>query len=58
LGHIIDWPHLQSLEFLWAQGDDPMTGLQVTLERQVYAFVDWSPPSLPLWQGQTIYKYT
>jgi 3,4-dihydroxy 2-butanone 4-phosphate synthase/GTP cyclohydrolase II len=58
LGQIIAWPHLQSLEFLWAQGEDPMTGLQVTLERQVHSFADWSPSSLPLWQGQTIYKYT
>jgi 3,4-dihydroxy 2-butanone 4-phosphate synthase/GTP cyclohydrolase II len=39
--HIIDklltWPSIKRLEFLIASGDDPMLGLQVKLDRQVFS---------------------
>jgi 3,4-dihydroxy 2-butanone 4-phosphate synthase/GTP cyclohydrolase II len=46
------WPGLQQLEFLLAQGEDPMTGLQVTLERAHIRDLQQTA-----WQGQTIYHY-
>ncbi|BFM40814.1 bifunctional 3,4-dihydroxy-2-butanone-4-phosphate synthase/GTP cyclohydrolase II [Synechocystis sp. LKSZ1] len=46
------WPSLHQLEFLLAQGEDPMTGLQVTLERFNICDLQQTP-----WQGQTIYHY-
>ncbi|MEB3175790.1 MAG: bifunctional 3,4-dihydroxy-2-butanone-4-phosphate synthase/GTP cyclohydrolase II [Cyanobacteriota bacterium] len=48
---VLLWPDLERLELLWGQGDDPMTGLQVTLERRPY-----EPQSAP--QEQIIYCYS
>ena len=55
LNALATWPGLQRLEFLLAQGEDPMTGLQVTLERS--SLPDLRQRAQTAWQGQTIYHY-
>lgn len=47
LATLADWPHLRQLEFLIANGSDPLTSLQVQLDRQAIAL-----PTLPV-QGCT-----
>lgn len=37
LDRIAKWPHLSKLEFLIASGSDPLTNLQVQLQRQTFA---------------------
>lgn len=43
LDQIAAWPQVQRLEFLIAQGADPLTGLQVNLDRQFFPLSQ--PPS-------------
>lgn len=52
-----DWQDVNLLEFLIAVGEDPMTGLQVKLERQNY-HLDLKPSSLANnLEGQIIYSF-
>ncbi|MFM1842328.1 MAG: cyclohydrolase, partial [Cyanobacteriota bacterium] len=51
------WVNLEHLSLLLANGDDPMIGLQVGLDREDFSFDDLtSDPRCP-WQSQTIYSY-
>jgi 3,4-dihydroxy 2-butanone 4-phosphate synthase/GTP cyclohydrolase II len=47
IAHILDelsgWPQVERLEFLVSSGVDPMTGLQVQLDRQTFSLTQ--PPS-------------
>jgi 3,4-dihydroxy 2-butanone 4-phosphate synthase/GTP cyclohydrolase II len=51
------WPDLQAISFLIAHGDDPMEGLQVTLDRESLPLDKLMPQCLNSWQPQTIYTY-
>ncbi len=51
------WPNLKRLSLLLANGDDPMIGLQVSLEREVFSFEQLTPDCVNQWQPQTIYTY-
>lgn len=51
------WPNLESLSLLLANGDDPMIGLQVSLDRETFNFDSLTPYSSRQWQPQTIYTY-
>ena len=50
------WQNVSRLEFLIAPGDDPMTGLQVKLDRQNYS-LEQKPSSLDGIESQTIYSF-
>ena len=51
-------PNLQKLEFIVSPGTDPLTGLQVQLDRQVFA-IDQKPSTISkTLQTQTIYSFT
>lgn len=43
LDTLITWPYLDRLEFLVSPGSDPLTGLQVQLDRQIFSLSQ--PPS-------------
>lgn len=59
LDQIVTWPNLASLEFLLSNGNDPMTGLQVSLERTHYGLEDLLPSQqLQALTTQTIYSYS
>jgi 3,4-dihydroxy 2-butanone 4-phosphate synthase/GTP cyclohydrolase II len=59
LDQIVTWPNLASLEFLLSNGHDPMTGLQVSLERTHYGLEDLLPSQqLQALTTQTIYSYS
>jgi 3,4-dihydroxy 2-butanone 4-phosphate synthase / GTP cyclohydrolase II len=52
------WQDVSRLEFLVAPGDDPMTGLQITLDRQNYS-LDQKPSLLcNALESQIIYSFT
>ncbi|MEB3160025.1 MAG: bifunctional 3,4-dihydroxy-2-butanone-4-phosphate synthase/GTP cyclohydrolase II [Synechocystis sp.] len=51
------WPNLERLSVLLANGDDPMIGLQVSLDREDFRFDDLTPDAPCPWQPQTIYSY-
>ena len=51
------WPNLEHLSLLLANGDDPMIGLQVSLNRETFNLDGLTPNSLGQWQAQTIYTY-
>lgn len=55
LERIAKWPHLAKLEFLIASGSDPLTNLQVQLQRQTIAAGDLLKTCQQL-QPQTIYQ--
>ena len=51
-------PNLQKLEFIVSPGTDPLTGLQVQLDRQVFS-INQKPSSISsTLQTQTIYSFT
>ncbi|AGF51878.1 GTP cyclohydrolase II [Synechocystis sp. PCC 6803] len=52
------WPDLQALAFLIAQGKDPMETLQVSLDRENVSFADLTADALNQWQPQTVYTYS
>jgi 3,4-dihydroxy 2-butanone 4-phosphate synthase/GTP cyclohydrolase II len=52
------WPDLQALAFLIAQGKDPMETLQVSLDRENLPFADLTADALDQWQPQTVYTYS
>lgn len=51
------WPDLDNIALLLANGEDPMSGLQVGLDRETFSFDQLTPDSLTQWQPQTIYTY-
>jgi 3,4-dihydroxy 2-butanone 4-phosphate synthase/GTP cyclohydrolase II len=59
--HIIDelltWPTIKRLEFLIASGDDPMLGLQVKLDRQVFSLNQKPSEFCERMETQTIYSF-
>lgn len=57
LKQLISWPDLQAISFLLAQGDDPMGGLQVSLDREKFPLAQLNPDDFSQWQPQTIYTY-
>ena len=58
LDTLASWSDVNSLEFLIASGDDPMTGLQIKLDRENY-HLDIKPSSLcNRLESQTIYSFT
>ncbi len=57
LDTISSWPHLQRLEFLLAHGDDPMIGLQVSLDRQQESLTQRPSEVTHPWRSQTIYIF-
>ncbi|WP_319419454.1 bifunctional 3,4-dihydroxy-2-butanone-4-phosphate synthase/GTP cyclohydrolase II [Pleurocapsa sp. FMAR1] len=56
LDTLAQWQNVSRLEFLIASGDDPMTGLQVKLDRQNYS-LEQKPSSLDKIESQTIYSF-
>ena len=58
LDNLADWQDVQQLEFLLASGDDPMTGLQIKLDRASYS-LEQKPSSLcNNLESQTIYSFS
>lgn len=58
LDSLADWQQVKHLEFLIATGDDPMTGLQVQLDRQSHP-LSLKPSSVcDTLTSQTIYSFT
>ncbi len=55
LERIAQWPHLSKLEFLIASGSDPLTNLQVQLQRQTFTAEELLKVCQHL-QSQTIYQ--
>lgn len=57
LDNLVTWPCIDRLQFLMATGDDPMTGLQVKLDRQSFSR-DQKPSSMcDRLESQTIYIF-
>ncbi len=57
LDNLATWPSIERLQFLMAAGDDPMTGLQVKLDRQSFPR-DQKPSSMcDRLETQTIYIF-
>ncbi|MFP4298158.1 MAG: bifunctional 3,4-dihydroxy-2-butanone-4-phosphate synthase/GTP cyclohydrolase II [Spirulinaceae cyanobacterium] len=57
LDDLVTWPCIERLQFLMAAGDDPMTGLQVKLNRQSFPR-DQKPSSMcDRLESQTIYIF-
>ncbi|MEY2985680.1 MAG: 3,4-dihydroxy-2-butanone 4-phosphate synthase / cyclohydrolase [Cyanobacteriota bacterium] len=50
-------PDLECLSLLLADGDDPMIGLKVSLDRDGFSLDHLTSASLHHWQHQTIYSY-
>lgn len=61
IGRILDnlasWQEVQCLEFLIAPGDDPMTGLQVKLDRLTFPLSKKPAELCGNWESQTIYSF-
>lgn len=58
LDTLAEWENTSYLEFLISPGDDPMTGLQVKLDRLKFG-LDKKPSSLcHTFEGQTIYSFS
>lgn len=51
-------PHLQQLEFILSAGADPLTGLQVQLDRQVFPLTQSPLSTIPVLTPQTIFSFT
>lgn len=59
LDHLSTWTEIKSLEFMVSAGEDPMMGLQVTLDRQTFPLVVLKPSELcGKLETQTIYSLT
>lgn len=57
LDALADWQDVSLLEFLFAPGNDPMTGLQIKLERYNYS-LESKPSSISSdWESQIIYSF-
>jgi 3,4-dihydroxy 2-butanone 4-phosphate synthase / GTP cyclohydrolase II len=57
LESIVRWPELESLELLVAAGADPLTSLQVQLDRQEFSLDDLTPLLLQPLEQQKIYCF-
>jgi 3,4-dihydroxy 2-butanone 4-phosphate synthase / GTP cyclohydrolase II len=58
LDTLANWQDIKSLEFLLASGEDPMTGLQIKLDRQNYS-IEQKPSELcGNLESQTIYSFS
>jgi 3,4-dihydroxy 2-butanone 4-phosphate synthase/GTP cyclohydrolase II len=58
LNNLVDWKQIKHLEFLIATGDDPMTGLQVQLDRENYSLAVKPSEVARSLTSQTIYSFT
>ncbi|WP_036486094.1 bifunctional 3,4-dihydroxy-2-butanone-4-phosphate synthase/GTP cyclohydrolase II [Myxosarcina sp. GI1] len=58
LDTLVSWHEVESLEFLLAPGDDPMTGLQVNLDRQTYPLTTKPSELCGDLASQTIYSFS
>ncbi|MGQ9869187.1 bifunctional 3,4-dihydroxy-2-butanone-4-phosphate synthase/GTP cyclohydrolase II [Leptodesmis sp.] len=62
IAHILDalatTPHLRQLEFIVSSGSDPLTGLQVQLDRQTFPLSQKPSTVCQSLQTQTIYSFT
>lgn len=54
---LMTWDNVQELEFLISSGDDPMIGLQVTLERENLSLIGKSSILGKTFKTQTIYSF-
>ncbi len=57
LDHLVTWKEIKRLEFLIAEGDDPMLGLQVKLDRQCYPLTNQPSQLCGNLESQTIYSF-
>lgn len=57
LDDLVAWPCIQRLQFLMATGDDPMTGLQVKLDRQSFSREQKPSSMCDRLESQTIYIF-
>jgi len=57
LATIAATPDLHQLEFIFSSGSDPLTGLQVQLDRQVFPLTAQPLPAIPSRSSQTIYSF-
>jgi 3,4-dihydroxy 2-butanone 4-phosphate synthase / GTP cyclohydrolase II len=57
LDSLADWQEIKLLEFLIACGDDPMTGLQIKLDRQSYSLAQKPSEICDDLESQTIYSF-
>ncbi len=57
LDTLLSWDNVQQLEFLISSGDDPMIGLQVTLDRENLSFTDKPSTLCKNLKTQTIYSF-
>jgi 3,4-dihydroxy 2-butanone 4-phosphate synthase/GTP cyclohydrolase II len=58
LDYLSSWQEVKCLEFLIASGDDPMTGLQVKLDRKNYPLTKKPSQLCDRWESQTIYSFS
>jgi 3,4-dihydroxy 2-butanone 4-phosphate synthase/GTP cyclohydrolase II len=58
LDEIASWPGLQKLEFLIADGNDPLTNLKVQLKREIFPLSQHPSSVCDRLQLQTIYSFT
>jgi len=58
LDHLAALPNLQALEFIVSPGTDPLTGLQVQIDRQVFPLSQQPSTISHALQTQTIYSFT
>ncbi len=56
--NLVTWPNIKRLEFLVSSGDDPMSGLQVKLDRHPFSLTNKPSQCTLPWQRQTIYSFT
>ncbi|MGF1591425.1 MAG: bifunctional 3,4-dihydroxy-2-butanone-4-phosphate synthase/GTP cyclohydrolase II [Pleurocapsa sp.] len=57
LDDLVNWQEINRLEFLLAPGDDPMSGLQVKLDRQSHSLVDKPSSLCNAIESQIIYSF-
>ena len=58
LDYLSSWQEVKCLEFLIASSDDPMTGLQVKLDRKNYPLTKKPSQLCDRWESQTIYSFS
>jgi 3,4-dihydroxy 2-butanone 4-phosphate synthase/GTP cyclohydrolase II len=58
LDSLLPLPNLQTLEFIVSPGTDPLTGLQVQIDRQVFSLQQKPSTLSETLQTQTIYSFT
>ncbi|MDJ0581035.1 bifunctional 3,4-dihydroxy-2-butanone-4-phosphate synthase/GTP cyclohydrolase II [Crocosphaera sp.] len=56
--NLVTWPNIKRLAFLISSGDDPMSGLQVKLERRPFSLKKKPSQCTLPWERQTIYSFT